>query len=86
MVFLLTFFSFVLAFCNPNTTCNGQGTCGTDGHCQCSDGLFGEDCSGKLTNSISFPPKSCFRVIKKDSCEFFQKDNKYLLPKIFLSM
>ena len=46
---LLTFFSFVLEFCNPNTTCNGQGTCGNNGHCQCLDGLFGENCSGKLT-------------------------------------
>ena len=43
---LLTFFSFVLEFCNPNTTCNGQGTCGNDGHCQCSEGLFGNNCLG----------------------------------------
>ena len=39
----------VLAFCNPNITCNGQGSCGNDGHCRCLDGLFGENCSGKLT-------------------------------------
>ena len=51
---LLTFFSFVLEFCNPNTTCNGQGTCGNDGHCQCLDGLFGENCSGKLTIYIIY--------------------------------
>ena len=38
------------AFCNPNTTCNGQGTCGLDGNCQCSDGQIGVDCSGKLIN------------------------------------
>ena len=54
---LLNFFSFVLAFCNPNTTCNGQGTCGNDGHCQCLDGLFGENCSGELTNCMSFTSK-----------------------------
>ena len=46
-------FSFLLEFCNPNTTCNGQGTCGDDGICQCSDGLFGDDCSGKLFSSLN---------------------------------
>ena len=64
----LTFFTFVLAFCNPNTTCNGQGTCGNDGHCQCLDGLFGENCSGNLTNCMSFPFKPCFRVYRNDFC------------------
>ena len=46
-------FSFLLEFCNPNTTCNGQGTCGDDGICQCSDGLFGDDCSGKLFSTLN---------------------------------
>ena len=50
---LLNFFSFVLAFCNPNTTCNGQGTCGDNGICQCSDNLFGDDCSGKLFSTLN---------------------------------
>ena len=65
---LITFSSCVLGFCNPNTTCNGQGTCRNDGHCQCSDGLFGENCSGKLTNCMSFPSKPSFRVYKDDFC------------------
>ena len=43
-------FRFLLAFCNPDTTCNGQGICGLDGICQCSDGQKGVDCSGKLIN------------------------------------
>ena len=58
----------VLAFCNPNITCNGQGNCGNDGHCQCSDGLFGENCSGKLTNCMSCPSKHCFREYKIYFC------------------
>ena len=70
----LTFFTFVLAFCNPNTTCNGQGTCGNDGHCQCLDGLFGENCSGNLTNCMSFPFKPCFRVYRNDFFQSFQKE------------
>ena len=64
----LLIFLFVIAFCNPNTTCSGQGSCGNDGHCQCSDGLFGENCSGKLTNYMSFPSKPSFRVYKDDFC------------------
>ena len=69
-----TYFLFIfLAFCNPNTTCNGQGSCGDDGHCQCLDGLFGENCSGKLTNGMNFPSKSCCRVYKNIFCQLFQK-------------
>ena len=62
------FFSFVIAFCNPNTTCNGQGSCGNDGHCQCLDSLFGENCSSNLTNCMSFPFKPCYRVYRNDFC------------------
>ena len=65
---LITFSSCVLGFCNPNTTCNGQGTCGNDGHCQCFDGLFGENCSGNLKNCMSFPSKPSFRVYEDDFC------------------
>ena len=81
IILRFAYFFFVSAFCNPNTTCNGQGTCGNDGQCQCSDGLFGEYCSGKLTYCMSFPSKPCSRVFKNDFCQLFKKDDE---TKIFI--
>ena len=76
-IFIILRFTYslfvVLAFCNPNITCNGQGNCGDDGRCQCLDGLFGENCSGKLANCMSFPSKPYF----------FQKNNKNLPTILF---
>ena len=81
----ICFFSFVSGFCNSNTTCNGQGTCGNEGHCQCADGLYGENCSGKLTNCMSSKPcsrvyRNCFLLIVPNTCcpsYSFNKNCKY---------
>ena len=46
----MPFFSFPLPIvpCDAATTCNGHGSCSNDGHCQCDDGFYAANCSGKL--------------------------------------
>ena len=35
--------------CDPSDTCSGNGTCEEDGSCKCSDGFYGDSCSGIST-------------------------------------
>ena len=42
----------LLAYCVAETTCNGNGTCGLDGICQCDKGLTGSDCTDSTSKSI----------------------------------
>ena len=52
---MIPFFIFPLPKvpCNAATTCNGHGSCTNDGYCQCNDGFYAADCSGKLSLNYS---------------------------------
>ena len=51
----MTFFFFPLhkVACNATTTCNSHGSCTDDGYCQCDDGFYAANCSGKLSLNYS---------------------------------
>ena len=44
-----SFFPVPKVPCDATTTCNGHGSCTYDGDCQCDDGFYAANCSGKLS-------------------------------------
>ena len=39
--------------CDAAQNCSGQGICGPDGTCQCDNGFYAANCSGKLSLNYS---------------------------------
>ena len=35
--------------CDATTTCNSHGNCTNKGDCECDDGFYAADCSGKIS-------------------------------------
>ena len=47
------FFPLPKVPCNATTTCSDHGSCTNDGNCQCDNGFFTANCSGKLSLNYS---------------------------------
>ena len=45
----------VPAKCDPQTTCNGHGSCDSNGNCVCATGFTGTACSSCATNFFNYP-------------------------------
>ena len=44
------FFPLPKVPCNATTTCSDHGSCTNDGNCQCDNGFYAANCSGKLSD------------------------------------
>ena len=47
------FFPLPKVPCNATTTCSDHGSCTNDGNCQCDNGFYTANCSGKLSLNYS---------------------------------
>ena len=41
-------FLLIIVFCDPDTSCNGNGVCNNEGTCQCDAFFYGDNCISKL--------------------------------------